>query len=244
MPDLPENRFASTTEWIQLAATSSGRGIQICDLNQHNPQEPLKFKLIPEALIHGRVLNLEGRPVAGVDVRVIEVSAGEETKIDAWYAEAVKNDDRDLDEEKMLFGQKPSSSRQRDQSAGATFQSSMRTTPEVFSPAKTDANGRFVLSGIGKDHLAILQISGTGLVRTLVNVVTRSMKPVKDFSGGSQLSGWRSNFLRIEFQIYCQSRNCCVRSEPFVILKRKSHLPMSPCARIRSQEQSLPVTGS
>ena len=187
-------------EWLQVAAASPGRGVEIKNVDRSQQDKGLDLKLIDDVVVHGRVLTLEGRPVAGAAVRVIELDSAETAKIDAWYAEAVKHQSRDWDESKMLFTRPPTPIKGKaDVSAGATFRGVAYISPASLPAVKTDVAGKFTLSGLGKDRLAIMEISGPNVVRSLVNVVTRPMKPVKDFSSGSQLATGIRTFYGSEF---------------------------------------------
>ena len=49
-----------------------------------------------------------------------------------------------------------------------------------FAPAeiRTDANGKFHLTGVGRDRLLALELSGPGIVKSWISVVTRDIEPI------------------------------------------------------------------
>ena len=108
--------------------------------------------------ITGRLLDLEGRPLAGVTVACdrLRIPTGED--LSAWIA-AVKHGDSSLEDQKHFRG---------------TF------WPEVagLTPQQTDADGRFRLAGIGRERALDLVLEGPRVARTQVTVVTRPMAPL------------------------------------------------------------------
>jgi hypothetical protein len=116
--------------------------------------------------ITGRIVDLEGRPVAGASLRLVRLeqlgsaeSADHQPKSAAMVqapAAGVKPRPRDLSTQSLLPGNEPAVS--------------LATT--------TDLDGRFRLTGIGRDRLANLSISGPTIALQRVQIVTRLVKPV------------------------------------------------------------------
>jgi beta-lactamase regulating signal transducer with metallopeptidase domain/protocatechuate 3,4-dioxygenase beta subunit len=116
--------------------------------------------------ITGRIVDLEGRPVAGASLRLIRLqqlgspeSVDHEPKsaamVQAPAAEA-KPRPRDLSAQSVVPGNEPA----------------------VSVATTTDADGRFRLTGIGRDRLANLSIFGPTIAFQRVQIVTRLVKPV------------------------------------------------------------------
>lgn len=199
VPPLSSNPRHRAAEWLQVSAIAPGHGVQLNNVDRYAPDRATDLQLIPETLIRGRIINLEGRPVAGARIRVLERIPSTAEKVDAWHAAALKNENRGLDEEKMLFQQPRMKTKDENISATTTFQDHVRTSPDSFLEARTDVDGKFVITGIPKDHLAILEISGPNIVQTLTNVVARPMKPVTDYGSGSQLATGVRTFYGCDF---------------------------------------------
>jgi protocatechuate 3,4-dioxygenase beta subunit len=113
--------------------------------------------------VTGRIIDLEGRPVAGATVRVHRLESPESADAFERWLKAVAR--QAADDERWF----PSGS----QLAGSE--------PAVSTPVTTDADGNFRLNGLGRDRLATLEISGPSIALLRVQVITRLMKHV----GGS-----------------------------------------------------------
>jgi len=104
------------------------------------------LKLPKDEPIRGRLINLEGQPVAGARVRVIAVQTGA---------------DDTLNEFVRLW----SPEKKKQQQALHTLAKSLWTeeTPNDYLSATTDADGRFTLTGIGLNRCPQLTVSARGL---------------------------------------------------------------------------------
>ncbi len=113
--------------------------------------------------ITGRIIDLEGRPIAGATVRVHRLESPESADaFERWL--------------KAVAGQAAG-----DERWFPSFSRLAGYEPAVSAPVTTDADGSFRLSGLGRDRLATLEISGPSIALLRVQVITRLMKRV---SGG------------------------------------------------------------
>jgi RNA polymerase sigma factor (sigma-70 family) len=114
--------------------------------------------------VSGRVVTLEGRPVAGATVRVLTALASPSGSLDAWLS-ALK-------------------ARRKKAQARAVEQTFLSANveadllPGVTVRAKTDAAGRFRLSGYGKDRVLRAVVEGPTIASREVRFVTRDMKTI------------------------------------------------------------------
>ncbi len=110
--------------------------------------------------INGRIIDLEGRPVAGAAIRVHRLASPESAEAVERWLKAVTGkaagDERWFPSSGQLAGYEPA----------------------VSAPATTDADGRFRLNGLGRDRMATVEISGPSITLRRVQVVTRLMKRV------------------------------------------------------------------
>jgi RNA polymerase sigma factor (sigma-70 family) len=114
----------------------------------------LTLRLVPDLPIEGRVMTLEGKPVAGAIVRLWALQDwGGEAGLTA-YLRAVAG------------GTAPPRSQ------------GVNRVPGRANEWKTDEGGRFRLTGLGRDRIALLDVSGPGIARKPIQVMTRAGKPV------------------------------------------------------------------
>ncbi len=124
-------------------------------------QEPIVLQLRPEEPIHGRFINLEGRPVRDANVEVVEYFDLPADSIDLWLASLQKDD--------------------------AEFQTKhlIQTAPYAWLPAsllpkvKSNADGRVELRGIGRDQFVELRISGPRVATTFILTLTRPIAAMR-----------------------------------------------------------------
>ncbi len=108
--------------------------------------------------VTGRIVNLEGQPIAGVRVKVQSVLIPKSDNLTPWL-EGVKT------------GEPP----------WVAFQhiDQDRTAPdEATREATTDKNGRFRLYGFGAERVVKLELLGEAIAYTTIAVVTRTMDPM------------------------------------------------------------------
>ncbi|HEX7448410.1 MAG TPA: M56 family metallopeptidase [Pirellulales bacterium] len=102
------------------------------------------LKLPREAPVHGRLVDLEGRPLKGVAVSVERIQNANRALLREGFAKASRNTvDKAL--RTTAFG---ASSLDR------------RDWQTLIPPVKTDDNGEFSLSGLGRDQVATVTLSG------------------------------------------------------------------------------------
>jgi hypothetical protein len=150
---------------LGLAARVDGFGVEWArgrsDIYGKKPSsKPVVLRLVPESPIHGRVVDLEGRPVSGIHVHVLEQLVPREGQDLGPWLEAVKKGLRSAYRE---LGEKLPGYEDRESPAIVT------------GPA-----GRFTVRGIGRERMVRLQVSGDTIASAQFDVVTRSMKPLAE----------------------------------------------------------------
>lgn len=136
--------------YVQIAATAQGCGGACVWAGKAEEREKLTLWLPAEEIVRGRVINLEGKGVAGVEVSAFLIKMGVD-----------KN-------HKPLPFDAPNSQE------GITFSPSV--LPSDHTRAATDKEGRFVLRGLSRDWLYRLDISGPTVVNTTTELVARPLK--------------------------------------------------------------------
>jgi hypothetical protein len=113
--------------------------------------------------IHGRFLGADGRAAAGARVRLERIMIPRDGDLDLY-----------LDNEKKR--------------SELTSSDSMRgieatSIPGLTNETKTDAEGRFTFKGLGRDRLAVLNVSAPSVVDTTLTVMTRDAPDVDTVPG-------------------------------------------------------------
>jgi RNA polymerase sigma factor (sigma-70 family) len=108
----------------------------------------------------GRVLDLQGQPVAGAKVRVHSLKAPPEGTLDRWL-EAVKvsRDGLAVESEHLPHFAHPA-------------------LAQFFPPVTTDRDGRFQIKGVGRERAVALIVEGPSIETQEINVLTRPGAPV------------------------------------------------------------------
>ena len=122
---------------------------------------PLNLRLAKSDVpIEGRFLNHDGTPLAGARVEIIGVMIPQKYDLDAHLARELKFAFFNVtDYERELY--KPG------------------LLPGLVLETKTDADGHFKLSGLGRDRLAYLKVSAPSVVDTELEVMTRNTPDVR-----------------------------------------------------------------
>jgi len=106
--------------------------------------------------VEGRVVDLEGKPIAGVSVEVVRLIAHRKEDLGAWLEQVRKE---------KAFNTEDSPTIRLDLAALGLPQAT-----------RTDADGRFRLSGFGRERLGGLRFIGPTIERREVTVATRAVR--------------------------------------------------------------------
>ncbi len=131
-----------------------------------------------DVTVSGRLLDLQGEPVAGATVRVFALKASPDGSLDKWIA-AVK---------KRTLGQ----SVPENEYLSSYFIDGLA---HFFPPVTTDKDGRFRIKGVGRERIAEFTVEGPSIETKVVHVVTRPGLGVADlripentiFFGGGEI---------------------------------------------------------
>jgi protocatechuate 3,4-dioxygenase beta subunit len=138
-----------------VAAFAEGYGPDWTDDLMVGDPGGIVLKLVADDVpITGRLLDLEGRPVSGVKVRVIQVDATPQGDLSRWLTEI----------RKAALGYQ----------AFVHFTRSLSTgLSALIQPVTTDSDGRFRIAGSGRERLVSLLIEGPKIETQVLNVMTR-----------------------------------------------------------------------
>ena len=165
----PESPFSP----VVVAAVANGLGPDWSEVDPRKVREPITLKLRRDDVpIEGRVISLEGRPIAGLSARVDYIAEFPPDLIRRLRENAGKRNPEVWGEMRDAFAP---------EAKGA------------FRPVTTDGDGRFRLNGIGRDRVVLVVIEGGSIENSFAMVATagdRGYKPIllpADGSGESRI---------------------------------------------------------
>ena len=163
-----------------IVAEAPGFGLQWAEWQEIDPSKPLALTARADDFpIHGRIVDLEGRPVAGVRVILQAIDGPKDGSLDAWLAA-------------IRLGAVPWISWSK---LGRSLPQRDEDSPP---PAITDRDGRFVLNGIGPERVANLELRGDMIAYKAFKVATRTMSPVME--GHMDMAADRSPVFGADFR--------------------------------------------
>jgi RNA polymerase sigma factor (sigma-70 family) len=140
----------------QLVAAAEGCGPDWIEADRLTAGE-VTLRLVSDVTITGRILDLEGRPVKDVQVRIrgLEATPGEDLKpvLDKWNP----------DENRLSW----------------LLTRDLHQASAVVEGARTDAAGRFRLRGVGRDRVVSLRVVGPTIDHRVLFVLCRPGLDVK-----------------------------------------------------------------
>jgi RNA polymerase sigma factor (sigma-70 family) len=160
---LPHRNFDGMS--VAIVATSPKHGLGWIETRIDKVVDPenLTLRLVEDEPITGQVVDLQGKPVVGATLRVLQIRASPGEDLGPWDA-AVKA------------------------KKGLSFQLDHQYLPRLLTASEvpvlagkitTDADGRFKLSGIGRNRLVTLRIDGPTIASTKLHVLTRPGKTIE-----------------------------------------------------------------
>ena len=130
--------------------------------------------------IEGRIVDPQGNPVAGAKIEMDTIHASLDADLSAWL-------------EAVGAGQSPHS---------AHPALSKGTLPafgaQRWTDIRTDEDGRFRVSGVGRERVAKLKLTGAKIVTRTIRVATRRMEPIQqpayDFRDAFSITNYGAQF--------------------------------------------------
>jgi beta-lactamase regulating signal transducer with metallopeptidase domain len=160
-PSQHVDEVGSDVKYATIAAQAEGFGVQWANVQDVIGSKPLVLKLVPEVPIRGRIVDLEGKPIASVNVRLLYVREPKEKEDLGPWLDAIKSG-------AMINGQTQKFGR-----------SVSGVDDEAQRPVTTDLDGRFTFGGIGAERNVCLEFRGELIAYRQIDIATRDMKPLK-----------------------------------------------------------------
>jgi protocatechuate 3,4-dioxygenase beta subunit len=149
-------------DWIGVAAAGPA------------PLRDAVLRLPKDVPVRGRLVDLEGKPIAGARVRVTDLFTGKDDTLNEFVRLWSKEKDRQEQAFRALHGKRLYAA---------------KATAGHFT-AVTDADGRFTLPGIGRDRCPLLTVSARGKGSQVCIVVVRpDFQPAGGNATGSPVLG-------------------------------------------------------
>ncbi len=148
-----------------VVAVGDGFGPGLSDSDEPDSDGELTVRLAPDDVpLAGRVLDLEGRPIAGLSVRVDLVEAPSGGSLEPWA-----RDGRDNDRETLYELQ------------GKHLKKVIRNDPVAgpIAATTTGPDGRFRVAGVGRERVVHLTIEGPTIRTIQARAMTRGGESVR-----------------------------------------------------------------
>ena len=149
-------------------------------------ERPTDLTLGAEQTVRGRVVDLEGKPVQGVRVRVHNLRRPEsERALLDWLKDAKeKSPPANIQDYYKNDGFINSGSSQVKSPYAGAYPAVWRDrylaygSPVLPADVSTDEKGQFQLTGLGADQMAILELECPQIAKSFAHVVVRNMTPI------------------------------------------------------------------
>jgi RNA polymerase sigma factor (sigma-70 family) len=142
-----------TRRAMSLVAQKEGLGVGFVDLSRNDLAQEIEFRTVKDNPIRGKVVDTEGKPIAGAKVLVTNVGTYPNDSLDSFLAEWKTRPPR---------SRPPVATRMLVREMG------------VFPATTTDATGRFTVAGCGSERVVTLRIRGDGIADSELMVVNRA----------------------------------------------------------------------
>jgi RNA polymerase sigma factor (sigma-70 family) len=151
-------------EKIVVAAMAANHGVGWLEVPAGGKRDDLTLRLVSDDVpINGRIVDLQGKPVPGVTLRVLEISAAPGEDPGPWL-------DSTPTQGKTWKGRGP---KKQD------FYWNCINLSQLAMKVTTDAAGRFQLTGIGRNRRVRAQLDGPVIASQYVHVLTRPGRTIE-----------------------------------------------------------------
>jgi 5-hydroxyisourate hydrolase-like protein (transthyretin family) len=175
--------YGLTNAWAAVFqfTTADGYGLAMDQVKKPEPKLERTLRLVKDQLVQGRVLDLQGQPVAGAKIQVNHLSVPNSGDLTAFLDDLKGRPDGYPAENSCL--------------TTAHNPALVHFFPEVIS----GKDGRFRIIGLGRERVAGLTISGPTIESKQVRVRTRPGETIsrmewKDFPGTGTLTYYGATF--------------------------------------------------
>jgi len=168
-------RWQDVWKRTEIAASLPGFGPAWIEYGEIDSQQPVTLKLVEDVPIHGRIVDLEGRPVTATTVKVGGPQASKDEDLSAWI-------------EGIRAGELPWVVYRK---ASRSVEPRLAGTPTLVT---TDRDGMFEIRGLGRERVADFTIEGETVAHRTASAVTRDMPPIRRTISGPPSEGTQPVF--------------------------------------------------
>jgi RNA polymerase sigma factor (sigma-70 family) len=168
VPKLDFNDLYSDAPWSFSTLVAQADGFAFGVANDRGDSKELTLQLVADDVpVRGRIIDLEGRPVAGVTVKVLNVRAPAKASLDGWLkAIEVRKEHHNLEYEFL------------------PNRLEAQTEPALIPPVTTSPDGTFSIKGIGRERVTTLQVEGPTIETKRFEARTRPGETIR-------VPGWK-----------------------------------------------------
>jgi RNA polymerase sigma factor (sigma-70 family) len=148
---VPRAKYLDMPTFVGVMAANYGAGWVMVPAD--GKREDLALQVVTDDVpITGHIVDLEGKPVSGATLRVLQINAAPGEDLGQWLEAANAKKGLSLELEQQYLKQ---------------------YTIAVSAQAKTDGEGRFRLTGIGRNRLVRVQLDGPTIASQQLCILTR-----------------------------------------------------------------------
>ena len=145
-----------------LFGHAAGFGADWVDLSEGKPPAEVTLRLVKDEPIVGRIVNTEGRPVSGASLSLTGIYVPANEKLDDYLKGGLS----------IFF----------DKLNDRTPKQLRVPLDGITGKVTTDKDGRFRILGAGGERIVLVTISGGGVVRSTLRIITRAGFDAKPFN--------------------------------------------------------------
>lgn len=154
--ELPEAADEDRRKLMTISATSDGYGPAWIAYDSIDPSKPVTLRLVEDVPIRGRVIDLEGRPLANTWIHIKSIRSGQNDDLSRWLDGVEAKDDAQTLSEQLVRRMHP-----RELGITKEFRSGQ--------------DGSFEIRGIGRDRVVEIAFQSDQVGLEFVLAVTRTM---------------------------------------------------------------------
>jgi RNA polymerase sigma factor (sigma-70 family) len=146
-------------QFTVVAATAPDYGVGWVNVSPDDKRDELTIRLSGDDVpITGQIIDLEGKPVPGATLRLMQINAAPGEDLGPWLEAVKAKKGSRLDLEQRYLN---------------------RFTLAVPLQVTTDSAGRFRLTGIGRNRLVTAQMDGPTITSEQIHILTRNGKTIE-----------------------------------------------------------------